>query len=57
VSRITDLNAAAAEIARHCADPRCRKCRARSHWYRRKAWRTGQTPAARKSNGKDVMPR
>jgi hypothetical protein len=55
MSRITDLTAAA-EIARHCTDPRCRKCRVRSHWHRRKAWQTGQTPA-RKSNGKDVMPR
>lgn len=55
MSRITDL-IATTEIARHCTDPQCRKCRARSHWYRRKAWRTAQTPV-RKSNGKGVMPR
>ena len=48
MSRMSDL-IAVAEIARHCTDPRCRKCHARSHWYRRKAWRTGKTPS-RKSN-------
>jgi hypothetical protein len=25
---------------RHCATRGCGKCRARSHWYRRKAWRS-----------------
>ena len=54
MSRITDL-ITAAEITRHCADPRCRKCRARSQWYRRKAWRTGKVPA-RESTRKEVMP-
>ena len=54
MSRITNL-ITAAEIARHCTDPRCRKCRARSHWYRRKAWRTGKAPA-RESTRKEVMP-
>ena len=54
MSRITDL-IAAAEIACHCTDPRCRKCRARSQWYRRKAWRSGKSPA-RENIRKEVMP-
>lgn len=54
MSRISDITAAT-EITRHCTDPRCRKCRARSRWQRRKAWRTGQSPA-RKSTRTEVMP-
>jgi hypothetical protein len=31
-------NRAVESIARHCMNTRCRKCRARVRWYRRKAW-------------------
>jgi hypothetical protein len=31
-------NRPAEAITRHCASIRCRKCRARVRWYRRKAW-------------------
>jgi hypothetical protein len=30
--------------ARHCADIRCRKCRARARWNRRKARHGGRNP-------------
>jgi hypothetical protein len=29
----------------HCTQPGCRKCIARSHWLKRKAWRTRKSPA------------
>ena len=47
MSRMSDL-IAVAEIARHCTDPQCGKCRARARWYRRKAQRSEKT--ARKNN-------
>jgi hypothetical protein len=50
VSRITDL-LASGYIARHCTDPYCGKCIARARWYRRKARRSGKSPA-RKNTGR-----
>ncbi len=44
MSRMTDLTAAVVVTARHCAEPGCQKCRARSHWRRRKAWRSRKSP-------------
>ena len=44
MSRMTDL-AAVIVTARHCTEPGCAKCRARSHWRRRKAWRSCKSPA------------
>jgi hypothetical protein len=44
MSRMTDLTAAVVISARHCTEPGCRKCRARSHWRRRKAWRSRKSP-------------
>jgi hypothetical protein len=40
MSRMTDLSAVVViPAARHCAEPGCAKCRARSRWLRRRAWR------------------
>jgi hypothetical protein len=39
VTRITDLSGVVIS-ARHCAEIDCKKCRARFHWLRRKAWRS-----------------
>lgn len=50
MTRITDI-AAAVYIARHCTDPRCRKCAARARWQRRKGWAAGKTPN-RKNTGR-----
>ena len=45
MSRITDLSAAVVvPAARHCDELGCRKCRARSRWLRRKAWRSRKSP-------------
>jgi hypothetical protein len=45
MSRTTDLSAAVViPAARHCAEPGCRKCRARSRWLRRRAWRSRKSP-------------
>jgi hypothetical protein len=44
VSRITDLSAVVVVSARHCDDPGCEKCRARSRWMRRRAWRHRKSP-------------
>jgi hypothetical protein len=46
MSRATDLTFAVS-ATRHCPDPRCRKCRARGRWYRRRAWRTRKNPNRR----------
>lgn len=46
MSRATDILTVSAML-RHCADPECRKCRARDRWNRRKAWRTRKHPARR----------
>jgi hypothetical protein len=51
MSRINDL-LAAEYIGRHCTNPECRKCRARAHWYRRKAWRSGKKPVRIKNRRK-----
>jgi hypothetical protein len=44
MSRITDLTAATVVSARHCTELDCDKCRARSRWMRRKAWRSRKSP-------------
>ena len=44
MSRISDI-LAVEYLARHCASPQCGKCRARSRWFRRKARRSGKSPA------------
>jgi hypothetical protein len=45
MSRMTDLSAAVViPAARHCTEPGCRKCRARSRWLRRRAWRARKSP-------------
>jgi hypothetical protein len=45
MSRMTDLSAAVViPAARHCAEAGCRKCRARSRWLRRRAWRARKSP-------------
>ena len=46
MTRISDL-IAAEQIARHCTDPRCQKCAARSRWIRRKSWRSCKSPTRR----------
>ena len=46
MNRISDITAAA-QIARHCTDPQCRKCRARARWMRRKSWRSRKSPNRR----------
>jgi hypothetical protein len=43
MSRISDLTSVVYS-GRHCHDIDCRKCRARSRWMRRKAWRSGKSP-------------
>ena len=40
MNRAADLTAAAIVTGRHCHDFSCEKCRARSRWHRRKAWRS-----------------
>jgi hypothetical protein len=44
MSLITDLSAAVVVSARHCHEPGCDKCRARSRWMRRRAWRSRKSP-------------
>jgi hypothetical protein len=43
----TSENLACAFAVRDCADYRCHKCVARTHWNRRKAPRSGKNPARR----------
>jgi hypothetical protein len=43
MSRLTDLTAALV-VSRHCNTFDCAKCRARSRWARRKAWRSSKSP-------------
>jgi hypothetical protein len=31
--------------SRHCTEPGCRKCAARSRWHRRRQWRTRKKTA------------
>jgi hypothetical protein len=40
-----------ARVIHHCAERGCGKCRARSHWLRRKAWRSRKSPV-RPFNGR-----
>jgi hypothetical protein len=44
MSRMTDLPASVIATARHCTEPGCAKCRARSRWLRRRAWRSRKSP-------------
>ena len=44
MSRMTDLSASAIVTARHCTEPGCAKCRARSRWLRCRAWRARKSP-------------
>ena len=44
MSTVTDLTAAVVVSARHCNEIGCDKCRARSRWLRRKAWRSRKSP-------------
>jgi hypothetical protein len=44
MSRAADLTAAVVVSARHCNELDCAKCRARSRWLRRKAWRSCKSP-------------
>jgi hypothetical protein len=44
MTRITDLSAAVVVSARHCDKPGCDKCRARTRWMRRRAWRSRKSP-------------
>ena len=44
MSRATDLTATVLASGRHCNELGCDKCRARSRWLRRKAWRSRKSP-------------
>ena len=33
-----------ARVIHHCAERGCRKCIARAHWLKRKAWRSRKSP-------------
>ncbi len=55
MSRTTDLNAVVV-TARHCHELDCKKCRARSRWVRRKAWRSCKSPN-RRIRGRKGMTR
>jgi hypothetical protein len=44
MTRAADLTAAVIVSARHCNELNCDKCRARSRWLRRKAWRSRKSP-------------
>jgi hypothetical protein len=44
MSRPADLAVAVIVSARHCDRFDCDKCRARSRWLRRKAWRSTKSP-------------
>jgi hypothetical protein len=39
----------------HCTESGCRKCIARSHWLRRRAWRTQKSPSAAIMEGSDAL--
>ena len=43
MSRVTDISAVVVS-ARHCHEPGCGKCHARSRWLRRRAWRSRKSP-------------
>jgi hypothetical protein len=44
MTRMTDLTTAVVVSPRHCTEPDCAKCRARSRWLRRKSWRSRKSP-------------
>lgn len=46
MSRITDLSAVVIS-AGPCNEFGCQKCRARSRWFRRRAWRSRKSPNRR----------
>jgi hypothetical protein len=50
---MSEITAATSVVysGRHCHDIDCRKCRARSRWNRRKAWRSRKSPD-RRSHGR-----
>jgi hypothetical protein len=52
MSRITDLTGAVVISARHCNELDCQKCRARSRWMRRKAWRSRKSRNCRNRDRK-----
>ena len=52
MSRVADLTAAVVISAWHCNELDCKKCRARSHWTRRKAWRSRKSPNHRNRDRK-----
>jgi hypothetical protein len=53
MSRMTDLSAAVIiPAARHCTEPGCRKCRARSRWLRRRAWRSRKSRTVPPATGR-----
>ena len=56
MSRMTDLTAAVIISARHCTELDCAKCRARSRWLRRKAWRARKSPSRSARRPEEVMP-
>jgi hypothetical protein len=51
MSRLTDL-AAITAIVRHCEQPGCGKCAARSRWNRRKRQRPGKSPSRKTTERK-----
>ena len=57
MSRITDLSAAVVVSARHCNEPGCDKCRARSRWLRRKCVALPQVPEPLRPRPEEVMSR
>jgi hypothetical protein len=44
MSATADSSAAVAVSGRHCNEPGCEKCRARSRWMRRRALRSRKSP-------------
>ena len=52
MSRVTDLSASVVVTTRHCHEPSCAKCRARSRWLRRRAWRSRKSPNSSHSDRK-----
>jgi hypothetical protein len=51
VSRVTDISAVVVST-RHCNEPGCGKCYARSRWMRRRAWRSRKSPNRRNRDRK-----
>ena len=51
MSQVTDPSAVV-DSARHCNEPGCAKCRARSRWLRRRAWRSRKSRTPRNHDRK-----